>query len=334
MDAGRSNTIQDIREFLSREQWISGPFDISFLAAGEYNENYHIRSDDGSFVFRINHGTQLGLEDQSSYEFAALQAAYPSGATPKPLKLCAKDRTFTRGVILMEFIPGIRFEYQRDWAAAARLFASIHTLPPSERLLRQESPVADIVTESRGLLDRHSPHPLAETGEMIREYAVRVADLGRHVDPELRDEPLCIVNTEVNSGNFIAPESVASPRGGTPRQRLKLVDWEKAVVSYRYQDLGHFLVPTTTLWKSEFRFTPELRRAFLEEYHAAARPKVELDELDRRTDVLERTIVLRALSWCYMAYAEYTTTDRSLRNEDTFNRIAYYLDNASSFMGS
>jgi hypothetical protein len=33
-----------------------------------------------------------------------------------------------------------------------------------------------------------------------------------------------------------------------------------------------------------------------------------------------------------MAYAEYMDTDRSLRNEDTLERITYYLKNASSFM--
>ena len=157
-------------------------------------------------------------------------------------------------------------------------------------------------------------------------------NVARQADPDFRDERMCIVNTEVNSGNFITPSSVMTPGRESSGDRLKLVDWKKAVISCRYQDLGHFLVPTTTLWKSKFRFSADLRRAFLEEYHAAARPAVDMDELDRRTDVLERTIVLRALSWCYMAYAEYMDTDRSLRNEDTLERITYYLENASSFM--
>lgn len=328
MDTERSGTIRDIREFLNREDWIHGRYEIEFLAAGEYNENYRVRANHGEFVFRINHGTQLGIDDQSSYEFEVLRAVYPSGATPRPLKLCRADPHFPRGAMLMEYLPGIRFDYERDWAAAARLFASIHRLPPSGKLIQQKNPVGDIVAESLEMLNRHSPHPLADTGDLIRAYAAQVAALGRRADPEMQDEPLCIVNTEVNSGNFISPVMETPSEG-----RLKLVDWEKAVVSYRYQDLGHFLVPTTTLWKSEFRFNPDLRRAFLEEYGAAINLTVGIDELDRRTAVLERTIVLRALCWCYMAYAEYTTTDRSLRNADTFERITFYLENASSFTG-
>jgi len=327
MGSRQSDTIRNIHEFLTREKWVSKGYEIDFLAAGEYNENYRIRTDHDEFVFRINHGTQLGLEDQSTYEFQVLGAVYPSGATPRPLKLNPADPLFPRGAMLMEYIPGIRFDYERDWAAAARLFASIHRLPPSDRLIRQENPVADLVAESLTLLHRHSPHPLAKTGSLIRDYAEHIAEIGRSADPEMRDEPLCIVNTEVNSGNFI------SPAPGSADARLKLVDWEKAVVSCRYQDLGHFLVPTTTLWKSEYRFSQQTRRAFLQEYSTAAQPAVHIDELDRRTDILERTIVLRALCWCYMAYFEYTTSNRSLQNADTFERIVFYLDNASSFMG-
>ncbi|MEE8441205.1 MAG: aminoglycoside phosphotransferase family protein [Spirochaetia bacterium] len=326
MDARRSGTIRNIREFLNREDWVHGQYEIEFLAAGEYNENYWIRANQGEFVFRINHGTQLGLEDQSSYEFDVLGAVYPSGATPQPLKLQPSDPFFPRGAMLIEYIPGIRFDYERDWAAAARLFASIHRLPASGRLIRQATPVADIVAESVELLDRHSPHPLADTGDLIRDYATDIAEVAGSADLDMQDEQLCIVNTEVNSGNFISPSRA-------PDGRLKLVDWEKAVVSYRYQDLGHFLVPTTTLWKTEFRFSAELRRAFLEEYQAAIHPAVSLDDLDRRTAVLERTIVLRALSWCYMAYVEYTNNDRPLRSAGTFERINLYLENAASFIG-
>jgi hypothetical protein len=86
------------------------------------------------------------------------------------------------------------------------------------------------------------------------------------------------------------------------------------------------------MWKTDFRFTSEDRRAFLHEYHAAANPGVSVDELSRRTGIMERAIVLRALSWCYMAYYEYTATDRNLRSSDTFERIRLYLDNAESFM--
>jgi len=40
---------------------------------------------------------------------------------------------------------------------------------------------------------------------------------------------------------------------------------------------------------------------------------------------MEKTILLRALSWCYMAWYEYTRTARPLRNADTFAKISQYL---------
>ena len=132
-------------------------------------------------------------------------------------------------------------------------------------------------------------------------------------------DPLVMANTEVNSGNFIVDG-----------ERMFLVDWEKAVTSSRYQDLGHFLVPTTTLWKTERVLTEDEKLAFLEEYVRASGPHVykdtSLDEVRLMTRLLERTILLRGLSWCFMAYYEYTRTERALANEDTFAKIKSYLD--------
>jgi thiamine kinase-like enzyme len=122
------------------------------------------------------------------------------------------------------------------------------------------------------------------------------------------------VNTEVNSGNFlISPD------------RACLVDWEKAVVSCRYQDLGHFMVPTTTLWKTDILLTPTDKHTFLQTYHQHACPDMPFTDLMEKTRVMEQTILLRALSWCFMAWYEYTQTDRPIRNPDTFAKIEQYL---------
>lgn len=319
-------TAESIRTFIRQEQWIVGDVDVRFLAAGEYNENYLLTTATDRLLFRINHGTQLGLRDQITYEFRVLEAVYPSGVTPRPLRVRSRDPAFPNGAMMMEFIPGIPLDYDRDWCEAARLLAAIHRLPAVGGLLRQASPVADLVRESRGLLRRYPDQSGRGTAVLLREYANRIEDLGADADADLASEQPCIVNTELNAGNFIAPPA------GTVNGRLKLVDWEKAVISARYQDLGHFLVPTTTLWKTNFRFGEAARRAFLAEYHAAAEPGVDLDTLDRRTLVLEAAIVLRALSWCTMAYVEYTDTDRELRNSDTFGTITSYLDRAESFI--
>jgi hypothetical protein len=53
---------------------------------------------------------------------------------------------------------------------------------------------------------------------------------------------------------------------------------------------------------------------------------LDLNELFEKTKILERTILLRALSWCFMAYYEYTQVERKLRNPDTFEKIRDYLN--------
>lgn len=44
--------------------WLWDVSGVSFLAAGEYNENFPVEAAYGNFVLRINHGGQLGLDDQ------------------------------------------------------------------------------------------------------------------------------------------------------------------------------------------------------------------------------------------------------------------------------
>jgi aminoglycoside phosphotransferase (APT) family kinase protein len=310
-----------VRAFLLESGW-RNPTRVRFLAAGEYNENYLVDSSGELTVFRINHGTQLGLDDQIGYEFEALRQVAASGVTPIPLELCRSHPMVPRGALLMSYLPGRAFDYRDDLEGAAVCFARIHRVPYDAShgpLIVQQDPVAAIVAESRDLLDRCVQHPLPEHGRKIRAYLERINALAGTASFD--NEPLCIVNTEVNSGNFVVDDGI-----------VRLVDWEKAVASYRYQDLGHFLVPTTTLWKSDFRFDAAGRRHVLELYHEAAEPAATLDEIDERTRVLERTILLRAFSWVYMAYAEYTRGGRALSNPDTFRTIERYLNDIDLFL--
>jgi hypothetical protein len=185
----------------------------------------------------------------------------------------------------------------------------------------QQNPVQAIAEESVGLIQRFSKHPLKKVKKALLTYHEQIRKLGERSGEVFQNEPLCLVNTEVNSGNFIIS-----------RTKGYLVDWEKTVISYRYQDLGHFLVPTTTLWKSEFRFTPEGKSRFLSAYREFLHLDLDLSEISEKTKILERTILLRALSWCFMAYYEYTQTKRALKNQVTFNKIRSYLKEIDSFL--
>ena len=319
----------EIYAFLRRSGWVEveREADVSFLASGEYNENYRVDAADGRYVLRINHGSQLGLDDkpgdQIAYEFRVLKAVEPSGVTPRAFHV-DPHAPLGRGALLMEYLPGGPLDYRRDLDGAAEVFARVHTLAPDPGLAGQPNPVLDIAAESLGLIERWPDHPLAAKKRLLLEYHGRVVALGEAHADELTGRDMVMVNTEVNAGNFLVDNKT-----------VRLVDWEKAVISHRAQDLGHFLVPTTTLWKTDYVFTPEARRAFLERYVAACRAlggALDVETLDRTTRILERTILLRALSWCYMAWREYSRNGRALAHEDTLATINRYLDEMECFL--
>jgi hypothetical protein len=62
-----------IAAFLLDQGWVDAVPEVRFLAAGEYNQNYLVQDGSARRVFRINHGSQLGLADQIGYEFKVLR---------------------------------------------------------------------------------------------------------------------------------------------------------------------------------------------------------------------------------------------------------------------
>ena len=76
---------ESIPDFLVENRWLDSVDSVEFLAAGEYNENYRVYSGDSSFVFRINHGSQIGQKEQIVYEYKVLEAVCRSQRTPRPL---------------------------------------------------------------------------------------------------------------------------------------------------------------------------------------------------------------------------------------------------------
>lgn len=307
--------------YIAEKGWLAGDMQCSFLAAGEYNENYLVSDKTGAYVFRINQGTQLGLARQVEYEFSALQAVFPSGVTPRPLHYSLDAGGLGQGVLLMEYLPGRPLDYIRDLHIAADIFARIHALSPDPRLIVQADPVAAIAAESLALICRYNGDRYRPVRQLLLKYHDQIVKLTSTSPTFFSGDPLCMVNTEVNSGNFLIHP-----------QRSCLIDWEKAVVSCRYQDLAHFLVPTTTLWKTDCRLSAEDKKAFLASYRQALDCPIPLPELTQKTAFMERVILLRALSWCYMAYHEYTGKSRALTCDVTFSKIVSYLDEAQCFL--
>ena len=321
--------LEAVTELVRSSTWGGTESSVRFLAAGEYNRNYQVSTSAGELVVRINTGSQLDIDDQIEYEYSVLESVADSGHTPRPIALGPRSESFPRGYLVMEWLPGRALQYTQDSLRAADLFAAVHVLAvpesPSRPLITQPNPILDIVEESGRLLSRYPDHPRADLRRMLERYREEIAVMGENLAAEFAAEMPVIANTEVNSGNFlVTPDSIS------------LVDWEKAVITPRYQDLGHFLVETTTRWKTDYVFDTASRRAVLAAYRtglmnrgAVAPP---LDTLARLTRALERTIVLRGLSWCYMAYYEYSGTDRPIRNEHTARVIRSYLDEAEALI--
>lgn len=303
-----------IRDFLLDHGWVEQAPVVTFLAAGEYNQNFLIRDGSRRLVLRVNRGSQLGLEDQIGYEYAVLRCVAPSGVTPRPLRVHRHQEPFGGGAMLMDWLPGGPLDYERDLDAAARIFARIHALPPCPALLTQPDPVAAIAAESLAMVERYPDHDLTRQRALLLAEHERVLELGRRHRAGLQADRACVVNTEVNSGNFLV-----GPDGAF------LVDWEKAVISSRHQDLAHFLAPTTTLWRTETVLPRTRKRDFLRAYRASLPGAPPLDELIPLCRTMERVIVLRGLSWCFMAHHEYAHELKPLTSDLTRNRIDLYM---------
>ncbi len=315
--------INKIKKYLLDKKWLTGIDNIIFMAAGEYNENYKVQTKIGNYVFRINRGSQLNINNQIEYEYNVLKSLEKSSVTPKAIFYDNIDSIeyFNGGVMLMEFINGRPLEYDKDLEKASYVFYKVHSQLIPKKIIIQKEPLKDIAKESLNMINKYQFNDMENVKILLLKYYEKMIKLSDNVNGIFQNEEMCIVNTEVNSQNFIIND-----------ENPFLVDWEKAVVSYRYQDLGHFLVSTTTLWKSDYKYSIQEKKHFLKLYKNYTGILFSLEELFEKTVLLEKIILLRALSWCYMAYYEYIHTQRNIKNMDTFKKIKFYLDEAECFL--
>jgi thiamine kinase-like enzyme len=144
-----------------------------------------------------------------------------------------------------------------------------------------------------------------------------IREIGKLPLKEISDAPACMVNTELNSGNFLIHG-----------ENSHLVDWEKPLISEPAQDLGHFLAPTTTFWKTDVILSPQQVKDFAADYIAAVNGRMDCATLPERLPLFFTVTCLRGVTWCAMAYREYCQPGRELRNEDTFRKLKAYLEPA------
>ena len=298
-------------------------FRITLLAQGEYNLNYHLSATDGGeeLVFRVNIDTQINRADQIEYEYKALRLLRHSGVTPVPYWVDDSREVFDQGVLLMQFLPGEPLDYERDRLGAADVFAAIHQLPVPEsenHLIRETAPLSLIYEECTGLLDTYIKSDLADPD--IRSYLLDIrdwADHHRHAERFYQQDPWnAIVNTEVNSGNFIVNRANAS---------IHLVDWEMPRWGDPSQDLAHFCSPLTTLWKTSFRMTSGQKQEFVDFYKSSISDRHLRDTLEERLRLRDPFVYLRGISWSAMGWVAYQTKFSGMRNESTWQTLQRYM---------
>ena len=133
-----------IKAFCERQGWLSNIREVSFLAAGEYNENYRIQDSSDDYVFRINRGSQLDLENQIEYEFRTLKILENTGVTPRAFYFDNGPNPFRSGVLLEEFAEGRALDYSKDIDSAALVFTKIHGVSDHGNLIAWNNPAGDI----------------------------------------------------------------------------------------------------------------------------------------------------------------------------------------------
>ncbi|MFC6170412.1 phosphotransferase family protein [Loigolactobacillus jiayinensis] len=294
---------------------------VTFLAQGEYNRNFLVTTQEQQkFVFRLNYGSQIEVTLQARYEYHALTLLKASQRTPKPLYLDDSQTYFKHDVLLEAFLPGRPLVYQTDLPEAAAIFAAIHQLPVSPKAydyLKTEIKLCTArIDEASRLLQ-----PVQTTGRVAVAQVNLLLALQKwcqqhNQDDYFAQQPTCLVNTEVNSHNFL----ITADYGW-------LIDWEKPVISNAVQDLSQFLAETTTLWRSGgVRLTDEQVTAFIARY--AQLTGQQAPQLQENLHRYMPFLLLRALSWCGMLVATYA--DKPIKNPEIYQRCQAFLQ--PSFM--
>lgn len=294
----------DYPEDLVREE--VGANEVSILGHGEYNLNYRYDKD---YVFRINIGSQLHLEDnQIVYEYQALKKLENSGVTPKVYKVQKKGKWIPKGFLTMEFLEGRPLNYDTDLDIAAYLLAKVHNHPSTtDGMILANKPFKVMYDE---FITMFSVYKAWDNKDIKLENSIenllRIAK-SRGLDDEVKTP--CIINTELNNRNFII---------GKDKESSYIIDWEKPLIGDCEQDLAHFTVPTTTNWKTEKIMTRKEIDSFLDKYE-------KYRSIDRILfDKYYMFNCLRGLTWCSMAKVEYEN-GRVLSNDETLAKINLFL---------
>lgn len=327
------NRIPGLKEYVRCSEYRSAlglPKEVTeeyrLLAQGEYNMNYiftHPVSGE-TLLLRVNCGSQMHLEHQIEYEYHALELLADSNRTPKVFYVDGSLKKMNHGVLVMEYLPGNTLDYHSDMALAAQCLADIHSvaIPKESGLICPENPLKAILEECEEMVKTYMDSPLGcgETKKILR----KMLDDGWKRLEKIENQNVyqCCINTELNSTNFLINGE------GSPNY---LIDWEKPLYGDPAQDLGHFLAPTTTFWKTDVILNAKETESFLDEYIKAVDGRFPVEGLKERVYTYIPITCLRGVTWCAMAWVQYQQPDKLIFNESTYRKLEAYLSH--EFLG-
>jgi thiamine kinase-like enzyme len=292
---------------------------VSYLAQGEYNINFMLESPGTKAVLRLNTASQMHLDNQIRYEYRTLEILERTRVAPRPLYCDDSLSVSPYGMLLMEYIPGRWLDYEQDFLLAADVFARTHQIKyfPNSGIIAAPNPATEILNECQNMASvfLHSEFGDPNIKKLVESIIKKIETIITPLREPFDMNRLVLNNTEVNSSNFLCNKMTGE---------MILVDWEKAIFSVPTQDLSHFLVPTTTFWKTGFFFSKEQVDQFIRRY--CDQTHEPFSEIRDQLDIFWYVTCLRGVTWCAMAYVEYQQPDRPLKNEFTFGKIQKYIE--------
>ena len=313
---------REYREGLGLPENVEEKYEM--LAAGEYNVNLsftHPISGE-KLILRINQGSQMHLDNQIEYEANTLKLLKDSGRTPRLYYVDGSKKYLDKGILVMEYLPGVALDYEKDLKKAADILVDIHrqALPGESGLIEAGSGFNFVLDECEEMFKHYTESKYADKD--IENRIRRLLDQGLAMSKsgEVSFDGLykCLINTELNSTNFLINEE----------GKNYLIDWEKAVFGYPAQDIGHFLAPTSTFWKTDIILTKAEIDDFITRYIEKAGRYFDTKGIRESALAFIKINCLRGLSWCAMAFVQYKEADKEIMNESTRIKLGQYLEDS------
>lgn len=320
--------IKGLREYVETKEFkaslgFTKDVDVKYelLAQGEYNINYiftHPLTNE-KLILRVNTASQMHLENQIQYEYDALKNLEVSGRTPRVYFVDGSKSKLDYGILVMEFLEGRALDYQNDMDIAAACLADIHSvrIGHNHNLISPKNPFEEIASECEAMFSVYKNSKLAEVSKVVKIERMLTLVNERMSNVESYEGYRCCINTELNSSNFLI--------NGKDYDNY-IIDWEKPLFADPAQDLGHFLAPTTTFWKTDVILEKVKIEKFINQYIHEVDNRFDVGNLEERVKLYIPANCLRGITWCAMAWTQYSEDSKLIINEDTFKKLEQYLD--------